>query len=172
MSARDNFMKKAQENSASQQNLTEKVKRDTQNYRARLHDLTKQIDEWLHNTGVAVSIKETNFRDENISFLPDGESLSQYRANTLTMKHGQKTALLEPVSVYGEDARGTVLLSIDNPNRSPRDEKFILQLDKAGLDWTIRRAVNPSTITMNSPLVLPENPLTEESFFGAIESLA
>ncbi|HAV2047610.1 TPA: hypothetical protein JHJ56_003842 [Raoultella ornithinolytica] len=172
MSAKDAFIKKSQENFSKQQALAEKILEDTKYFCARLYDLTKEIDLWLDKTCVTVKASQVTHNDANIESLPDGEKYSKYQTKIIKMQNGLKSGSLTPFSVYGDGANGWCLLEIDNPYNYPRVEKFWLRLYKESHSWSIRRDVDPSTVSRHTPLILPEEPLTEDSFFQAIKNLA
>jgi len=170
MSARDGFFKKVQENQDNQQNLISRVQADVMSFRAAMFELTKQVEQWLHGSGVEVATTEKLFNDESVSFIQGCEDLSTYKISSCRIKNGPKTAVIEPAAAYGGKAtKGWASLTIDTPNRAPRIQKFLLRLGEDGT-WTIRNDDMPSN--MHDPLIKQEFALTEETFFQAIESLA
>lgn len=92
MSAKDDFTKKVQQGSINMANLENKVKSDIQNFRAPLYELVKEIEEWLHNTGVKTDVTEATFTDESIDLVPEVKYLSNYKASFVTIKNGMKSA--------------------------------------------------------------------------------
>lgn len=92
MSAKDDFTKKVQQGSINMANLENKVKSDIQNFRAALYELVKEIEEWLHNTGVKTDVTEATFTDESIDLVPEVKHLSNYKASFVTIKNGMKSA--------------------------------------------------------------------------------
>ncbi|EIW9060042.1 hypothetical protein A8C15_26445, partial [Klebsiella pneumoniae] len=103
MSAKDEFRKRVQQGSINLANLENKVKSDIQNFRARLYELVKEIEEWLHNTGVKTDVIDAHYTDESIDLIPEVKHLSNYKASFVTMKNGMKSASLVPLGVYGGD---------------------------------------------------------------------
>lgn len=170
MSAKDAFLKKVQENKSNQEDLRSIVQAHRTSFRSAMFDLTKQVDHWLHGSGVEVITAERNFHDETIITLNGCEDLSSYSVAVCTMSNGTKTATIEPLGIHlRKGTKGWASLIIDAPNRAPRTQRFIMRLIDDGT-WTIRNDDVPSTI--HEPLIKPETPLTEESFFQTISSLA
>lgn len=170
MSAKDDFFKKVQENNEAQQTHEERVKSDIQVFRSRMSSLAKQVEQWLHGSGIEVSITEKHHHDESIMCqLNNNTNLDRYTIASVSLKNQTKIATLNPVGVYGGGARGWVSLVVDTPSRAPRLQQFLLRLDKEEDNWTIRSDIQP----VGRPGQLPQSdPLTEETFFKAIESLA
>lgn len=172
MSAKDEFRKRVQQGSINMANLENKVKSDIQNFRARLYELVKEIEEWLHNTGVKTDVIDAHYTDESIDLIPEVKHLSNYKASFVTMKNGMKSASLVPLGVYGGDAGGWCRLSVQ---KSSDVETFLLKLKKDVHTWTIRREVDLSTISPlapQNPMRHPEKELTEDTFFEAIKDIA
>ncbi|WP_283647538.1 hypothetical protein [Hafnia paralvei] len=170
MSAKDEFFKKVQESNNTQEDLRSRVQANIMSFRAAMFDLTKQVDSWLNGSGIGVTTTEQSFRDETILMLPGCENLSSYKASFCKMQNGSKMAIIEPIGIYGGTAtKGWASLAIDTPNRAPRIQKFILRLNDNGT-WSIRNDDAPSS--MYEPLIKPESPLTEDSFFQTISPLA
>lgn len=170
MSAKDDFFKKVRENANSNEELRSKVKSDINAYRSAVYDLTKQIENWLHASGVEVSTTENNFRDETILTRQGCEDLSAYQIHVCGIKNGEKVAIIAPEGIYGgRGTKGWASLTIDTPYRVPRTLKFTLRLADNGT-WTIRPG--DDTASVYASPIREEIPLTEESFFRAIQSLA
>ena len=139
-------------------------------FRSAMFELTKQVEQWLHGSKLEVATAEKSFNDESVSFIQGCESLSTYKISSCRIKNGLKTAVIEPAAAYGGNAtKGWASLTIDNPNRAPRIQKFLLRLGEDGT-WSIRNDDMPSN--MHEPLVKKEHALTEDTFFQAIDSLA
>jgi hypothetical protein len=169
MSAKDEFFKKVQENKATQQSQEENTKRDIQTYLTGMEKLTQQIQRWVNGSTFSVTVSEVDFQDETLLMMQDSvRNFSRYRNVTLKITNNNKTALLAPLGVYGGGAVGWASLLIDNPSRAPRQERFLLRLNREDNVWSIRPDITP---TLRDPL--PENtPLTEEIFFQTIGNLA
>lgn len=162
MSAKDNFVKQVQENNEAQQSNEERVKKDIQEFRSRVFSLAKQVEQWLHGTGVQVSIGSKRLDDETVSFALSNSTCSSYEITTVQLRNNTKSAKIEPEWLYGFGLKGSVVLVIDTPNRSPRQQKFGLCM---GPDesWIISREGQRRG---------EGETLTEETFFMALESLA
>jgi hypothetical protein len=170
MPAKDAFFQKVQENKVTQQSQEESIKRDIQTYTTSMVKLTQQIQQWVNGSGVSVTVSEVDFQDDTLSMMQGSiRNLSRYRNVTLKITNDNKTASLTPLGVYGGGAVGWASLVIDNPSRAPRQERFLLRLNREDNVWSIRPDITPN---LRDPL-LPENtPLTEEIFFQTISSLA
>ena len=170
MSAKDVFFKKVQENNDSQASRIERAKEDIQTFRARMKTLVSQVDEWLKGSGVEVTIIENEYHDDSIGIMAGNTSnLGRYLVSSVRLKNDTKTASITPIAIYGYGAAGRAALTLENPNRAPRTTKYFLTLNKDDLSWYI----HPE----NQPAARPgqprqSDPLTEETFFRAIESLA
>lgn len=170
MSAKDVFLKKVQENNNSQASRIERAKEDIKTFRTRMKDLVNQVDEWLKGSGVEVTIIENEHHDSSIAIMAgDSSNLGRYPVSSIRLKNGTKTASITPIAIYGYAAAGRATLTLENPNRAPRTVKYCLILDKDDFSWYI--------LPENQPAARPgqprqRDPLTEEIFFRAIESLA
>lgn len=170
MSAKDDFFKKVRENADSDEERRSKVKSDINTYRSAIYDLTKQIEIWLHGSGVGVSTTENNFRDETILTLQGCEDLSAYQIHVCGIKNGEKVAIIAPEGIYGgRRTKGWASLIIKIPNQIPGTLKFILRFTDEN-NWTIK--TGEDVASMYASVIDEEIPLTEESFFRAIQSLA
>lgn len=166
MSAKDDFFKKVTENKERQEATKVQIASDTLRFTNAMHHLIQQIEAWLHKSGIDVVVTENEHHDESIMMYSGGEKLSTYRVKSCHMKNGVKKASLIPIAVYGGQKRGWASLSIDNPNRAPRNQKYLLSLSSDDV-WIIKQDIV-------SPRAQQDNgaELTEESFFQALESLA
>lgn len=170
MSSKDAFFKKVQENNDSQAARIERAKEDIQTFKTRMKDLVNQVDKWLKGSGVEVTILENEHHDSSIGIMAGNTSnLGRYLVSSIRLKNDTKTASITPIAIYGYAAAGRATLTLENPNRAPRTTKYFLTLDKEDLSWYI----HPE----NQPAARPgqprqRDPLTEESFFRAIETLA
>jgi|APAga8741243762_1050094.scaffolds.fasta_scaffold02047_10 hypothetical protein len=170
MSAKDAFFKKVQENNDSQAARIERAKEDIQTFRTRMKVLVNQVEQWLKDSGVEITIIENEHHDDSVGIMAgDSSNLRRYLINSIRLKNGTKTAAITPIAIYGYGAAGRAALTLENPNRAPRTTKYFLTLDKDDLSWYI----HPE----NQPAARPGQPrqrdlLTEESFFRAIETLA
>lgn len=172
MSAKDDFKKRVQQGSVNRENLENKVKSDIQFFRARLYELVKEIEGWLHNTGVKTDVIDAPYTDESIDSLPEVKHLSNYKASFVTINNGMKSASLVPLGVYGGDVSGWCRLLVQ---KSSDVEKFLLKLKKDDHTWTIKREVDLTTISYlaaHRPMTPPEQELTEDTFFQAIADIA
>lgn len=170
MSAKDDFFKKVQENNSKQEDLRASLQARRTSFRSAMFDLTKQVDHWLHGSGVEVITTERNFHDETIITFNGCEDLSLYSAAVCKISNGTKTATIEPLGIHlRKETKGWASLTIDTPNRAPRTQRFIMRLIDDGT-WTIRN--DDASSSIHEPLIKQETPLTEESFFQTISSLA
>lgn len=170
MSAKDAFFKKLKENNISQEDLRAKVKTDKAFYRGAIFDLTGLIETWLTGSGVKVTTTDNNFNDETILTRQGCEDLSDYKVHVCRIENGGKVAIVAPEGIYGgRESKGWASLTIDTPNRSPRTQKFSLRLADNGT-WSIRPG--DAAAILYTSTIREEMPLTEESFFRAIQSLA
>ncbi|TBL63852.1 hypothetical protein [Hafnia paralvei] len=162
MSAKDGFLKKVQENNEAQQSNEERVKKDIQEFRSRVFSLAKQVEQWLHGTGIQVSIGSKRLHDETVSFAMGNSAHGSYEVTTVQLQNNTKSARIEPEWLYGLGLKGSVELVIDTPNRSPRQQKFSLCMGP-NESWLISRDGQRKN---------EGETLTEETFFSSIESLA
>lgn len=162
MSARDNFLKQMQENNQAQQSNEERVKKDIHEFRSRTFSLAKQIEQWLHGTGIQVSIGNKRLNDESVSFAMGNSAHSCYEIATVQLRNNTKSAKFEPEWLYGMGVKGRIVLVIETPNRNPRQQKLSLRM---GPDesWIISREEQKRN---------EGDTLTEETFFMALENLA
>lgn len=166
MSAKESFFKKVKENKSNQEEFANKIRSDIGSFRNKMFELTKDIDMWLHGSGVEVVISEVPFNDGTISAIPGIESLSNYKSSVCRMKNGSKTALLQPEGIYGGENKGWASLTIETPERHPATQRFLLRV-RSDDSWVIKKEYTKQFVSKYD-----EKDLTESSFFEAIESLA
>ncbi|WP_230351318.1 hypothetical protein [Lelliottia sp. WAP21] len=164
MSAKDAFLKKMQENKHSQTASIEQAKVDIQRFRMGMDDLSNQVETWLKDSGVDVSVRENEYHDKSINILLGSQStlLERYQVVSVALSNKDKTGTIVPIGVYGYSAAGRASLTLEN--RPQRAVNYLLVLNSDG-KWLIREE-HPSgqpcqAITLN-----------EEIFFKAIECLA
>jgi hypothetical protein len=166
MSAKDAFFKKVQENNEAQQSNEERVRTDVKSFRARVFSLSKDIEQWLHGSGIQVSQSEVLLNDETVSYALGNNADGRYNITQIRLQNGDKNAVLKAEGLYYMGPTGCLSLTITNPYRAPSQTKFTLFMRVANQQeegWTIVRDGQKS----------PEGKrLTEDEFFSAIESLA
>lgn len=169
MSAKDAFFKKMQENSEAQNNRLEQAKVNVETFKTSMETLARQVESWLKGSGVEVLITEEIHHDASIGHFTGSSNLGQYLVASVRLKNNTNIGTIKPNEVYGYGAAGRATLTLDNPSRAPRETKYLLILSKDDHTWSIRPE--------NQPLAQPgqprqSDPLTEESFFKAIDTLA
>ncbi|WP_033569910.1 hypothetical protein [Dickeya undicola] len=169
MSSKEDFFRKVQENKDTQHESFKKTRSDIMSFQADLHALIKQIEMWIDGSGLQVITTENTFNDNTVSILPWGKDLQKYKATSCKLKNQNRTAVIVPVGVYGDHYKASISITIDNPNRAPREEKFILTLEDRNT-WSIRR----ESLMRYSPSHKdePSQLLDENIFFMAISGLA
>lgn len=167
MSAKDSFFKKVQENTEAQKSHEERAKDEIKQFQSKTLSLVQQIQSWLDGSGIAVVQGTTNLHDDTVDYLlGNGSSLSRYSIANILMKNGSKTARITPEYLYGIGSKGCLSLTVDNPSRASRQQKFSLFMqghNRNDEGWILTRKDQPST---NGVI------LTEETFFEAISGLA
>lgn len=166
MSEKDAFFKKVQENNEAQQSNEERVRTDVNSFRARVFSLSKDIEQWLHGSGIQVSKSEVSLNDETVSYALGNNADGRYNITQVRMQNGEKNAVLKAEGLYYVGSAGCLSLTITNPYCAPSQTKFTLFMRVANQQeegWTIIRDGQKS----------PQGKiLTEDEFFSAIESLA
>jgi len=166
MSAKDAFFKKIQENNEAKQSNEERVRADVNSFRARVFSLAKDIDQWLHGSGIQVSQSEVLLNDDSVGFSLGNNADGRYKITQVKLQNGDKNAVLKAEGLYYIGATGCLSLTITNPYRTPSQTKFTLFMRVANQQeegWTI---------TKDGQKSLQGQLLTENEFFTAIESLA
>lgn len=161
MSAKDSFFKKVQENTEAQKSVEERGKEDIKLFQSKMSSLAQQVQSWLDGSGIAVVIGTTNLHEQFID-----THMCRYSIANVLMKNGSKTARITPECLYGIGFKGGVSLTVDNPSRAPRQQKFSLFMQRRSQNhegWILIRENQPSTDGII---------LTEDAFFQAIAGLA
>lgn len=166
MSAKDEFLRKVQENNEAKQSNEERVRADVNSFRTRVFSLSKDIEQWLHGSGIQVSQSEVSLNDETVSYALGNNADGRYKITQIRLQNGDKNAVLKAEGLYYMGATGCLSLTVTNPYRAPSQAKFTLFMHVANQQeegWTITRDGQKS---------LEGKLLTEDEFFSAIESLA
>lgn len=172
MNAKEEFLRKANENSMLKESAVSQVKLNIESFTSAFKALLGKIEGWLIDTPVTVRGEILNYHDKSIaeSITREHGSLATYETLTIEIKHGAKTATIQPGGACGGKGSSprAYLYVEDASTLNPHE--FTLDLDNYSRKWTI------SQHSLFESDYRPEFPhqeeLTEETFFRAIAPLA
>lgn len=165
MSAKDAFFKAVKNNNEMAQSNELRVKEDINEYQRKTFQLSVQIQDWLDGSNVNFQAYESQFYDESVEFSANS-TLAQYKMTNIRIDNNGKQLTLSPEGLYYfGGSKGKLVLTIDNPSRSPRQTKFSLWMQKESNTngWSISEDKTNSSDCKE---------LTEEVFFQTISQIA
>lgn len=158
MSAKDEFFQKLQTNTNAQKEGEESFKRDVSSFQEDTKKLLQEIMGWFKGSPVTASTSTTQMT----------EHTERFEVPNITLTHGDKTLKIIPEGLYYYGVKGSLEVTIHNPNRAPGTSKFNIHWnDKISnlLGWVI-----VSGGVANAPVQRIE--FNQENFFKMITAFA
>ncbi|CAM6626318.1 TPA: hypothetical protein R4C64_001755 [Salmonella enterica subsp. enterica serovar Saintpaul] len=116
MSAKDAFFQKLETNANAQKEGEEAFKRDVLAFQEDTKALIQEIIGWFAGSPVTASGNTTQVTEDT----------DRFEVSNLTLKNGGKTLKITPEGLYYFGVKGSLEVSIHNPNRAPGTSKFNL----------------------------------------------
>ncbi|WP_049857446.1 hypothetical protein [Trabulsiella odontotermitis] len=122
---------------ASREQRRQQTLRDIAAFRERMQRLADSLVMWLEGSGVSITLRE----------MTPVSTAGAYTIPGIVLQRGRNWAGFTPQALYsvkdGIQLKGEVCLTVDNPRRRPRTEKYMLCMPGHLLstaDWAIHSA--------------------------------
>ncbi|AGO56586.1 hypothetical protein SOD_c36280 [Serratia plymuthica 4Rx13] len=104
MSAKDEFLKAVNQNSARAEELREIESRDISNYQRAYRELAKDMLPWVSNTPLKLAIVEKQYFDDTCK--------QQFPFHHITIANGSKKITIEPEGLYWVGVSGVASITV------------------------------------------------------------
>ncbi len=158
MAAKDVFSQKFVVNTKMQMEVEEGFKRDVLAFQEDTKILFQEIMGWFIGSSVTASISTIQVVEDTVRF----------EVSNLTLKNGEKTLKLTPEGLYYFWAKGSLEVSIHNPNQEPDIPKFNLR-------WKDEISKLPGWVIISggvAKIPVQRTEFNQENFFKMISAFA